>query len=122
MKNAKLQEEDIAMHFFSGLDPGRYSGMKTMMHNMMTLSTRDPPSSVNKMCQIPANWVKTQPVSKPGQGSIFITVGSEKPAGKARGGKQKGNAKSDNASDKLQHITCFACGKKGHYADKCLSK
>ena len=45
-----------------------------------------------------------------------------KPAGKARGGKQKGNNKSDNASDTLQHITCFACGKKGHYADKCPSK
>ena len=40
MENVKLQEEDVAMHFFSGLDPGRYSGVKTMMHNMMTLGTR----------------------------------------------------------------------------------
>ena len=41
-------------------------------------------------------------------------MGLDKPAGKSRGGKR-----SDVASDKLQHITCFACGEKGHYADKC---
>ena len=37
MENVKLQEEDVVMHFFSGLDPRRYSGMKTMVHNTMTL-------------------------------------------------------------------------------------
>ena len=60
-ENVKLQEEDVAMHFFSGLDPGRYSGMKTMIHYMMTLGTQDPLSSVNEVYQIAANWVKTQP-------------------------------------------------------------
>ena len=63
------------MHFFIGLDPRRYSGMKIMMHNMMTLDSQDPPLSVNKVYQIAANWVKTQPVSKPDQGTTFVTVG-----------------------------------------------
>ena len=74
------------------------------------------------MYQITANWVKTQSVSKPGQGTTFVMSGLGKPAGMARGGKQKGNNKSDDVSDKLQHITCFACGKKGHYVVKCPSK
>ena len=52
---------------------------------------------------------------------MFFTVGLENAAGNARGGKRNGNNKSDDGSDKLQHITCFACGKKSHYADKCLS-
>ena len=112
-ENVKLQEDDIAMHFFSGLDPARYSGMKTMMHNMMTSGTRDPLPSVNEVYQIAANWVKTQPVSKPGQGTTFVMAGLDKPAGKSRGSKR-----SDVASDKLQHITCFAYGEKGHYANK----
>jgi hypothetical protein len=52
----------------------------------------------------------------------FVMVGLDKPTGKVRGGKKKGNNKKDGESDKLQHITCFACGKKGRYADKCPSK
>jgi hypothetical protein len=45
----------------------------------MTLGTRDPPKSVNEVYQIYTNWFKTQPVTKPGQGTTFVTVGIDKP-------------------------------------------
>ena len=41
--NAKLSADDSAMHFFAGLDQGRYGQMKTTVHNNMTIGAQKPP-------------------------------------------------------------------------------
>ena len=38
--NAKLSADDSAMHFFAGLDQGRYGQMKTTVHNNMTIGAQ----------------------------------------------------------------------------------
>ena len=41
--NAPLSADDSAMHFFAGLDAGRYGQMKTTVHNNMTIGAQQPP-------------------------------------------------------------------------------
>jgi hypothetical protein len=55
--NATLSVEDSAMHFFMGLDAGRYAQIKTTVHNNMTMGTQLPPKTVNDYT-IAANWIK----------------------------------------------------------------
>jgi hypothetical protein len=85
------------MPFFVGLDAGRYAQMKPMVHNNMIIGAQLPLKTVNEVYTIAANWIKTQPLHRPGQATMFVIMGIEskqvgKPShGKAKGGK--GNIK-----------------------------
>ena len=80
------------MHFFAGLDTGGYEQMKTTVHNNTTTGTHLPPKTVNEVYTIAANWIKTQPIYRPGQAKTFIMTSLEgKPTDKPSGGKAKGD-------------------------------
>ena len=57
----------------------------------MTIGAQQPPKTVNEVHTIAANWIKTQPIHRPGQATMFIITSVEsKPTGKPSGGKAKG--------------------------------
>ena len=43
--NAALSADDSAMHFYAGLDAGRYRQMKTTVHNNITIGAQNPPQA-----------------------------------------------------------------------------
>jgi hypothetical protein len=87
--NATLAPADVAMHFFSGLDAGRYMQMKTMFYNATMMGSQLPPSSVNEVYNIAANWIRTQAVQRPGSATTFVTNTADKPTTKPRGGARR---------------------------------
>ena len=111
--------EDVAMHFFAGLDAGRYTSMKTTVYNAMTMGSQKPPVSVNEVYTMAANWVKTQPVQRTGGAAMFVTTSVNSTTGK-KGGKKKDEAVEK--SEKLKKIECFGCHKMGHYKNNCPLK
>ena len=74
--NASMTDQDVAMDFWDGLDPGRYSQFKTDIKNGMTagsIKAEEALKDVNKVCTLAANWIKTQPVHRQGNASTYVT-------------------------------------------------
>ena len=122
--NATLTTEDSTMHFFAGLDAGRYGQMKTTVHNNATIGAQQPPKTVNEVYMIAANCFKTQLIHRPGQATTFVMTSLEgKPTGTPNGGKAqggKGNGKYYALyAERLTDTRCHKCKTMGHFAYKC---
>ena len=82
--------------------------MKTTVYNAMTMGSQQPPSSVNEVYTMAANWVKTQPVQRTGGATTFVTTSASSTTGK-KGGKEKKKDDASEKSEKLKSIKCFGC-------------
>ncbi len=91
--NPALDDKDVAMDFFRGLDNARYAGFKTEILNGLTSKAIKQPENLNAMYLLANQWVK--PVTR-------------------------GNAAGFN--DRRAQVECFTCGELGHYANKCPTK
>ncbi len=131
--NPALDDTDQAMDFFDGLNNGRYVSFKADIHNAMTSKTMaNPPVDVNTVYDMASNWVKTQSVQRHGTSTKFVTTVDKPTPRKPNAGKKYEGDKDEikKTSDggqnepkqmpkKDKDVTCFNCGKKGHFANKC---
>ena len=132
-ENPTLNDKDVAMDFFKGLDDAQYGGFKTDFMNQLTLKTISQPENLNEMYLIANQWLKVNTkTASSGYGTTFVTTLDYQEKTK-RGKKEKGKREEtkkekedkDDKRDKdkdISEIECYACGEKGHYANKCPSR
>jgi hypothetical protein len=135
-KNPVLDDKDVTMDFFQGLDNAIYAGFNTKILSRLTSKAIKQPENLNTMYLLANQWVK--PVMRgnaAGFASTFTTTldhtvwphGNQQ-RGKRRGeGKKKGNEQQQQAggggtpkenNDRKAQVECFTCGELGHYANK----
>jgi hypothetical protein len=133
----KLDDEDIAMDFFRGLDNGRYSSFKTEIMNLLTTKTLPQPKDLNAMFLLANQWLKPNTRSSSGTATTFATSvstihrsrggnrnKSNQNRDKRNNGRQNSEERDQNSSEEKtgrekDHIECYFCGERGHYANKC---
>ena len=136
--NAVMSDLDIAMDFFKGLDPARYSQFKTDIQNGITAGTIQAVTTleeVNKVYELAANWIKMQHVQRQGILATYVTTHLDKVEKKPRAEKsctalatqeqqpkQTEKNETNEKNGKKKDVTCYNCQKKGHYANKCPEK
>ena len=124
-KNSKMEEKDIAMDFFEGLDNARYASFKTEIINSLTSKAIEQPQNLNEMYLLTNQWLKMTTKTIMGYATTFVTTLDHQERKDKRPGKQQqeksGEEKKKREKD-LSKIECYACGKTGHYATKCPSK
>jgi len=132
----ELEDKDVAMDFFRGLDDARYGTFKTDFLNQLTLKTITQPKDLNAMYLIANQWLKVHnKTTSSGYGTTFVTTldyqekpkrGKRHEKGQGRREEPKKEEKTEEKQDKqerdLSKIDCFACGESGHYANKCPSR
>ena len=129
--NPKLEDRDIAMDFFRGLDNARYATFKTEIMNGLTSKAIEQPDSLNAMYLLANQWLKTTTKTNLGYATTFTTTLDYQEKSHRRGKNKKDKNKRNNddkktTSDKseksktdMSEIECYACGENGHYANKC---
>jgi hypothetical protein len=58
-ENAELDESDVAMDFFDGLENARYAEFKKSILNGMTAGSMTRPAMLNEMYLLANQWLKT---------------------------------------------------------------
>jgi hypothetical protein len=122
---SKMDDPDIAMCFFDGLDDGRYAQFKTEIHNNMIVGTITKLDTINRVykiaSQLSSQWVKTNAVHKSGSGTNYVITGLDR-VEETRHENQLGDGGNPiNGEKKLpkkyREVECFTCKKKGHCAN-----
>ena len=95
--------------------------MKTTVYNAMTMGSEQPPSSVNQVYTMAANWIRMQAVHRQGGATTFVMTSINKTPTKTKGGngKEGSTQKKEDKSEKMKRMEYFGCHKMGHYASKC---
>jgi hypothetical protein len=139
-ENPDMEDTDIALDFFDGLDNGRYAQFKADIYNGMAAESIDPPQDVNTVYKLAHQWVKTQMIQKGSSAATFVTSvdmvqeKSEKTRNHqvnltkdSKGSTTKPKPTSStrdipgSSRDKTD-IQCYICAQYGHYANKCPEK
>jgi hypothetical protein len=68
-----MEEIDIALDFFDGLDNGRYTQFKADIYNGMAAESIKAPADVNTVYKLAHQWVKTQTIQKGSSAATFVT-------------------------------------------------
>ncbi len=118
-KNPAMEDEDIAMDFFRGLDNGRYASFKAEIINGLTAGAFQQPKDLNSMYLKANQWLKTSRSHPTGLATTFTTT-LDRQDGKQEGRNEKG--KGGKKGKDLSKIECYACGAMGHYANSCPYK
>jgi hypothetical protein len=133
-ENAQLDEADVAMDFFDGLDNGHYAEFKKSNLNGMTAGSVTQPATLNEMYLLANQWLKSTGYAQSGLASTFIMKLDMPDLVKTPGKGRRRNVKMDkesedkNAEEKpkpkqdMSKVKCFNCGKKGHIAPNCPEK
>jgi len=91
--NKKLDDPDIAMGFFRGLDNVRYATFKIDYINGLTSKAIDPPKDLNKIYLLANQWLKPKATTSSFASTFSTTldrVDEENSRGRRRGKKQPG--------------------------------
>jgi hypothetical protein len=132
-ENADLDEPDVVMDFFDGLDNAIYADFKKSILNGMTTGSVTQPTTLNKMYLLANQWLKRMGTTQSGLASMFVTkldvpdISQNSGKGCGRGGGIKTNKKNDDKGLEekpkpkrdMSKVKCFSCGKKGHIAPNC---
>ena len=89
-----------------GTDHGRYGTMKNQMQQNMTMGTNNYPKSIDEIVNILNTFIKTNKNSYAKKNN-YRAEGTEVAFTQARD---------------LSEVTCYHCGKKGHFAKICAEK
>jgi len=131
-QNVQLEDEDIAMNFFSGLDNGHYAEFKATYLNGLTVKSITAPQDLNEIYTIASQWIKPK-ASGAGTVTTFATTLDKVESSNKKDGKNKkrnGKGKSDKKFDNKQKeedgtggtgkkpVKCFKCGA-DHYINQC---
>lgn len=123
--NPDMEETDIALDFFDGLDNGRYAQFKADIYNGMAAESIDAPADVNTVYKLAHQWVKTQTIQKGSSAATFVTSVDdfqEKPDKSKKEHKvhaTRDGGREDKKQEKLKQVKCYNCLETGHYANKC---
>ncbi len=130
--NKKLDDPDIAMDFFRGLDNTRYATFKTDYINGLTSKAIDPPKDLNKIYLLANQWLKPKATTSSFASTFSTTldrVDEGDGRGRRKGKKQQGEKKrtdknTDGTSNKGnrnkdKRRACFICDEEGHFANEC---
>ena len=129
--NPEMDEKDIAMDFFRGLDNARYASFKTEIMNGLTSKAFEQPENLNAMYLLANQWLKTTTKTTQGYATTFTpTLDYQEKShrrGKNKKDKNKKNdedkkttsEKSEKSKTDMSEVECYACGENGHYANKC---
>lgn len=135
--NPGMNEADIAIDFFRGLDNAWYTGFKTEIFNRLTAKSITQPANLNVMYLLANQGVKLVTRGPAGFVSTFHTMlnrtkkqcgnqcenNGKKRDGKWNGGKQlQQNLDKKEWNNKKDSIDCFAYSELGHYANKSLTR
>jgi len=97
-----LDDPDIAMDFFRGLDNARYAMFKTDYINGLTSKAIDPPKDLNEIYLLANQWLKPK-VTTSSFASTFLTtldrVDEENGRGRRRGKKKTARRKEINREE-----------------------
>ena len=74
--NVKMPDSDVAMDFFDGLDPGRYTKFQADVQNDMAKGI-DAPTNLHDMYQRAANYLVVTTTWKPTGVAVFTTTASD---------------------------------------------
>mmetsp|Transcript_8146 Transcript_8146/g.11879 ORF Transcript_8146/g.11879 Transcript_8146/m.11879 type:complete len:557 (+) Transcript_8146:2397-4067(+) len=137
-KNPDMDEKDIGMDFFKGLDDNRYATFKTDLTNQLTLKSIEQPENLNAMYLLANQWLTTKTKNPTGTATTFTTTCDRQEPRKPNrnNNKNKRDKKNNEKQEKsesdekqvekkekdLSHIECFACGENGHYANACPTR
>jgi len=106
----EIEEELHAIGFMYKADTPKYGNILDQMQNDV-LQKKDPfPKTVSKASTLMAGWK-----NKPGN---YINKYNEANDSMAFATDAK-EEKSGNKNSKKKEITCFKCGKNGHYSNEC---
>jgi hypothetical protein len=129
--NANLEETDVAMDFFDGLENARYAEFKKSILNGMTAGSVTQPAMLNEMYLLANQWLKTTGSTQSGLASTFVTKldmpDMTQTPGKGRGcggglkteKRNEGKIPDEKPKRDMSKVKCFNCGKKGHIAPDC---
>jgi len=128
--NPEMEDGDVAMDFFRGLDNARYSHFKTEIMNGLTAGSIKQPENLNAMYLLANQWLKTTTRNDPkGYATTFTTTLDHQERSNRRGKKQDKKQEKNSDSEKkekkekdMSKVECYACGAMGHYANKCPSR
>ena len=126
-KNSKMEDVDIAMDFFNGLDNGRYASFKAEIINGLSTGSIQQPADLNAMYLLANQWLKMSQSHPTGMAMTFNTTLDVREPQETRKGKDdrkkkpKGGKKQEGKKD-ASKVKCFNCGIVGHYANRCPHK
>jgi hypothetical protein len=126
--NPSMQDEDIALDFFSGLDNARYAGFKADFLNGLISGPIEAPEDLNGIYVLASQWVKPKGTGG-GMGTSFATtLDKVKTSPRKNGRNKKVNGKekeggNDDSEKKggggpKKPVKCFNC-EGNHYIKDC---
>ena len=127
--NPEMEDKDIAMDFFRGLDNARYASFKTEIMNGLTSKAIKQPDSLNTMYLLANQWLKTtlkmnmtldyqEKSTTPNRGKKE----KKKSNNEDKLGSKKSSVKSEKKERDMSKVECFACGENRHFANKSPSR
>ncbi len=123
-ENPDMEETDIALDFFDGLDNGSYAQFKADIYNGMAAESIKALADVNTVYKLAHQWVKTQTIQKGSSAATFVTSVDTIQDKSDNHKEQKVHVTKDGGCDdrkqeKGKQVKCYNCLEIGHYANKC---
>ena len=129
--NPEVDEEDVAMDFYRGLDNGRYTGFKTNLINGINSGAIEQPDTLNSMYTQSANYLvaNTRAARVNTDKTVFATTADRGGRGRGggreldRGGRGGGRGGDREGGERRQPraVECWGCGEEGHMLRDCPS-
>ena len=103
-KNPDIDDKDVAMDFFNGLDNARYAMFKTETMNLLSSEAMKQPKNLNAMYLLANQWVKPKTYA-PGLAATFATTSLDQQESSEKSRKNASNKKKGTKSRNQQRKT-----------------
>ena len=115
-----MEEKDVAMDFFEGLDYARYASFMMEIMNSLTSKAIKQPKNLNEMYLLAHQWLKTTMKTNMDCTTMLrYQEWNDKRPGKQQ--QEKNGEENKKFEKDLSKIECYAFGKTGCYRNKCVS-